>query len=530
MSGRPQDAAHGVRVFISYAHADDALRASLRDHLDPLERDGLVHAWDDREIQPGAAWADEIDERLDQADVILLLVTAAFMRSDYCRGKELARALERNADPGDRAIVIPVILRRCDWETSRFAHLQALPPGTPPRPISEWKAEEDYYTAVAKGLRERIGRMVDPDTRWTGRIGRRLRDPRWWQKPRVWAGALAGLALVAAGGNWWRQAAARADNDVADAVQAMRTGRYLKAVQRIEPACRRWVSRDACFTLEKARLGTQLERPDKLQPEAFAAQLDTLKREAPNDPDLVLFAAELALHENRPGRQARALEEIGRAIELAGGNFPEAYFYLADLELRAGRYAQALPLLDKALDPEKNKAAPDHYLNARAYARARTGDIDGALQDYEQSARGSILSRIEMAELLWRRSEFDRASNQLRTATLELGTGDAPLARRNVLPWSLELTQGKTVVLRQVDEKRCHARWMLRAGLALAGRPPPDAAPTWDDCGPDATKIASAVAASLMRAVDGGMNATGRQRVHEFATRHKLSAPDGGGG
>ena len=147
-------AAPGVRVFISYAHVDEALRERLRTHLAALARDGLVHAWDDREILGGDDWADEIDERLNQADVILLLVTADFIRSDYCYGKELTRALERNADPADRAIVIPVILRVCDWEQSAFARLQALPPGA--RPISTWPTEDDCYTAVAKGLRRRI--------------------------------------------------------------------------------------------------------------------------------------------------------------------------------------------------------------------------------------------------------------------------------------------------------------------------------------------------------------------------------------
>ena len=81
--------ARSVRVFISYAPLDDALRERLRAHLSPLEREGLVQAWDDREILAGDEWADEIDECLNKADVILLLVTADFIKSEYCYGKEL---------------------------------------------------------------------------------------------------------------------------------------------------------------------------------------------------------------------------------------------------------------------------------------------------------------------------------------------------------------------------------------------------------------------------------------------------------
>ena len=148
----------GVLVFISYAHVDDALRAGLRTHLSTLEHEGLVQAWDDRQILGGDDWADEIDARLNRADVILLLVTADFINSQYCYGKELARALERHDDPNDRAIVIPVILRPCNWENTLFAKLQALPPGA--RPMSEWKTTDDYYTAVTHGLRQRLRQLI----------------------------------------------------------------------------------------------------------------------------------------------------------------------------------------------------------------------------------------------------------------------------------------------------------------------------------------------------------------------------------
>jgi len=523
--------ARSVRVFISYAHLDDALRERLRAHLSPLEREGLVQTWDDREILAGDEWADEIDERLNQADVILLLVTADFIKSEYCYGKELERALERNADKADRAIVIPVILRKCDWESTKLSRLQALPRGA--HPISDWKTEDDYYTAVAKGLRSRIRKVIDPASGWVGWVGQRLRDPQWWQQPAVWV-ALLGIVLSSvAGGWWWWQAAARADREVAQAVKALRSGRYADAAGQLEPVCQRLVSRQACFALAKARLGVQLETPATLKLEPFAAQTEALKATAPDDPDLLLFSAELALGENRPELHAKALADIDLAIRLAGDQFPEAYFYLANLHMVAGRYAEALPLLDKAIGPRKTTRdpAPEHYLNMRAYARARTNDLAGARQDYEQSAdRGSIISRIELAELLWRASEFDRAADQLATANAALASPEAATSGRNALPWELEIAPGKTVPVKQGFEKQCYARWMWRAGLALAERPDAAAGAGWRDCGPEATQIAAAVAASLGRAAAGGMNEAGTQRAVEFAKQHRLVAAGQGGG
>lgn len=513
--------ARGVLAFISYAHVDEELRARLRVHLAALEREGLVQAWDDREILGGDAWADEIDARLNQADLVLLLVTADFINSQYCYGKELARALERHADPSDRAIVIPVILRPCDWQRSRFAHLQALPTGG--RPMSDWPTPDDYFTAVVKGLRQRLRRLVDADRSWPARMGQRLRDPLWWQQPRVWAGALACAAVVAGSAVWAWRAALQADHDVALALQALRSGRAADAVSVLDPACRAWIKRDACAGLAKASLAAELPGLEGPQLEPWAARVDALKALAPDDPDLLFMSAQVALHEAQPSRHAQALADLQRALTLTEQRYPEAHFALADLLMRDGRFADALLPLDKALDPAINPIAPAHYLNARAYARSRSGDFNGALRDYERSVElGSILSRIELAELLWTRSEFERASDQLRSASAAVADTGRPPTGSNALPWSFATAPGDVVVLRQPFEKRCFARWMERAGLVLAGRPEPAEAPGWDDCGAEATRIAAALAASLQRAAGAGMNDTGRERLAQFTRQHRL--------
>ena len=94
---------------------------------------------------------------------------------------------------------------------------------------------------------------------------------------------------------------------------------------------------------------------------------------------------------------------------------------------------------------------------------------------------------------------------------------------RNALPWAFEtLAHGAAVQLKQAQETRCFARWMHRAGLALADRAEPAEPLGGSDCGPEATRIASAVAASLARAAGAGMNDTGRERAARFARQHRL--------
>src|SRR5262245_60837112 len=88
-------AAGPVRVFCAYSHRDRSYREELFTHLSGLVRDGLIELWFDRKISPGIDWDQEIAGRLDSADIILLLLSADFTKSEYCVGVEMKRARDR---------------------------------------------------------------------------------------------------------------------------------------------------------------------------------------------------------------------------------------------------------------------------------------------------------------------------------------------------------------------------------------------------------------------------------------------------
>ena len=84
-----------AKVFCSYSHADDKFRLELEKHLALLSQQDAIHVWHDRQIKPGTDWKKEINQNLEEADIVLLLVSADFMGSEYCTGVEMKRALER---------------------------------------------------------------------------------------------------------------------------------------------------------------------------------------------------------------------------------------------------------------------------------------------------------------------------------------------------------------------------------------------------------------------------------------------------
>jgi len=141
-----------IEIFCSYAHADERWRQQLDIHLKLLHRPGLISVWYDRQIAPGAEWAQAIDTHLNKASVILLLISPDFFASDYCYGIEMERALQRHR--ANEARVIPILLRPVDWKRAPFAYLQALP--TNAKPITTWSNRDEAFTDVATGIRRAI--------------------------------------------------------------------------------------------------------------------------------------------------------------------------------------------------------------------------------------------------------------------------------------------------------------------------------------------------------------------------------------
>lgn len=136
-------------AFISYSHRDETFRQELETHLSPLRRQGLLSVWYDRRITPGDHVDDTISEHLEAADLILMLISADFVASEYCYAREMARALERHQAKKARAISI--ICRPCNFEGLPFARFLLLP--TDGKAVSLWSDRDAAWVDVVKGIR-----------------------------------------------------------------------------------------------------------------------------------------------------------------------------------------------------------------------------------------------------------------------------------------------------------------------------------------------------------------------------------------
>ena len=144
-----------TKVFSAYSHEDEDLRNNLEVHLSMLKREGLIESWHDRRITAGSDLDQTIDAKLEEAKIVLLLVSPDFLASKYCYDVEMKRALELHKSGKVR--VIPVILRPCDWHSTPFGNLLAVPRDG--EPVTKWQNTDEAFLDIAKSIRKVIEEM-----------------------------------------------------------------------------------------------------------------------------------------------------------------------------------------------------------------------------------------------------------------------------------------------------------------------------------------------------------------------------------
>ncbi len=138
------------KMFISYSKSDKSHLEEFKKQLSLFRRQELLETWDDSHIQPGEEWDKAIKRELASADIIVLLISADLINTDYIWDIEMKEAMERH-DRGE-ATVIPVIIRPCMWETAPFGKLNALPEKGVP--VEKWSDRDEAWTQVVMRIKQ----------------------------------------------------------------------------------------------------------------------------------------------------------------------------------------------------------------------------------------------------------------------------------------------------------------------------------------------------------------------------------------
>jgi tetratricopeptide (TPR) repeat protein len=318
--------------------------------LSQLQRQGLIEPWHDRRITPGTEWAGAIDEQLEAADLIVLLVSADFLASDYCNDVEMNRAFERSEKGTAR--VIPVILEPCDWETSRFAKLQVLPKDG--RPVVDWPTQDHAFNNAVTGLRRLIMALCGPAP-----VGAKLLQTAVRRHPLRWvSGAVAVAALIvgtilwSAGQRYLEQGTELLNvGRYADARAALEHAKFLNPISPAARCALKAVELDANGSDER-----QVEEANHALPNCAYLQLilgdhKYLDQDLPgalsdyqeavkNEPRLAEAHFDIGRVFDLGGQPDSALPEYQRAVYLAP-KIPRYHHNLADLYFKREDYKEA---------------------------------------------------------------------------------------------------------------------------------------------------------------------------------------------
>lgn len=155
-----------LHVFVSFSSNDEAHLRELHTHLSALTRQRLLKIWTHHALSPGESWESELLSRLRNADIVLLLVSADFMASDYIQNTELAITIDRHSQ--GEVWVVPILIRPVDLGETWIDGLQTLPAGR--RALAEWDTPDHFWAAVASGLREMLPTVRETCARRSQRL------------------------------------------------------------------------------------------------------------------------------------------------------------------------------------------------------------------------------------------------------------------------------------------------------------------------------------------------------------------------
>lgn len=136
-----------LNVFISYAQEDEAFKKALDKHLVMLKRSNKIATWSHGSILAGTELDAEIRLQLQNAHIILLLISADFLASEYLWNEHLIRAMEWH--DGGEAKVVPIYIKECKWDGAPFGKLKGLPNNN--KPIGK-PSNDEAWVDISKAL------------------------------------------------------------------------------------------------------------------------------------------------------------------------------------------------------------------------------------------------------------------------------------------------------------------------------------------------------------------------------------------
>lgn len=139
-----------LNLFYSYCHKDNEQRAALEKHLAMLVRNNIICQWHDGKITAGSDWENDIKKNLEEADIVIFLITTNWLASQACIDEwDLAKNLCKQQP---NKLLIPVIATECAWLDFDDMRTKLVLPYDG-KAVSKWDTPESAWLDVYEGIK-----------------------------------------------------------------------------------------------------------------------------------------------------------------------------------------------------------------------------------------------------------------------------------------------------------------------------------------------------------------------------------------
>jgi hypothetical protein len=143
-----------TKIFVAYNHKDTKWLKRLRIHFRPLEQRGMIDLWDDSKIAIGRKWKEEIQAAIHSSTIVVLIVSADFLASDFLTEYELPKLLSHAEAKG--TTIMPIIVAPCLLEGSGIEVFQALNPPKKPLSAMTRSVQEAMLVKLVEAVNRRL--------------------------------------------------------------------------------------------------------------------------------------------------------------------------------------------------------------------------------------------------------------------------------------------------------------------------------------------------------------------------------------
>ncbi|WP_052887560.1 trypsin-like peptidase domain-containing protein [Thermogemmatispora carboxidivorans] len=157
-----QQNSKALKIFLSCSsdRRDRQLRKELEQQLSIFKNEHLIESFHSEQLGPGQERIKS-QRQLEEADIILLLISPAYVASEQCYNKEMQQAMRRHE--AGTARIIPIILRpTAGLASTPFGKLQALPRYSPS--ITESSNRDATLAEIADELLQIIQELKSKQT------------------------------------------------------------------------------------------------------------------------------------------------------------------------------------------------------------------------------------------------------------------------------------------------------------------------------------------------------------------------------